>query len=58
MFRFQCLNENYECSGPAMATVALVLRPTYVGSLTIIRSSDETSDTLFKRVKPSFGVYC
>lgn len=28
---------------------------TYCGSVTIIRASDETSDALFKRVKPCFG---
>jgi hypothetical protein len=39
-----------------MATVALFLRPTYVGSVTMIHSSDETSDTPFKRVKPGFSV--
>ncbi len=51
------MNENYECSGQGTATVALVLRPTNIGSVEIIRSSDETSEALFKRVKPSFGVY-
>ncbi len=39
-----------------MATVSLVLRPTDGGSVTIFRASDETSDALFKRVRPSFGV--
>ncbi len=53
----RCLNENYECGGQATATVALVLRPTNVDSVVIIRSRDETSEALFKSVKPSFGVY-
>ncbi len=57
IFWFPCLNENYGCCWQATATVALVFRPTFVSRLLLnIRSSDETSDALFKRVKPIFGV--
>ncbi len=47
IFWFWWLNENYECDWWELATVALVLRPTYGCSFTIIRARDETSHAQF-----------
>ncbi len=43
------------CGWRTIVTIALFFHATYCCSVTIIRASNETSDALFKRVKPCFG---